>query len=270
MAEASNATHRPLSVDVDQWAASARPEITRQLFQVLDVVDENGALRRALTDPSRSAADRVRLVHSLLDGRAEPTVVEIVAELASRRSATERELGDGIEHSAVQVAAVSAENRGGGNALEAVVDDLIRFKAMLDRSAEIQRAFSDSRASAQAKIALARRLMPGGSEESALLIERAVSEPRGALPGRLLEHFAQWIADRQQRWIARVSSARPLREDQLARLRDGLNRLYGRDLKLTTETDPSLVGGLRVQVGEEVIDGTVTHRLDQLQQRIGA
>ena len=78
------------------------------------------------------------------------------------------------------------------------------------------------------------------------------------------------VADRQQRWIARITTARPLREDQTEKLRQGLNRLYGRDLKLTTEVDPSLVGGLRVQVGEEVIDGSVTHRLEQLQQRIAA
>ena len=68
---------------------------------------------------------------------------------------------------------------------------------------------------------------------------RDSSEPRGALPGRLLEQFAQWVADRQQRWIARVESARPLRQDQLDALRDRLNRLYGRDLKLTTETNPA-------------------------------
>ncbi|WP_369062085.1 F0F1 ATP synthase subunit delta [Kocuria rhizophila] len=270
MAEASNEPYRPLTVDVDRWAAAATPEIAHQLFEIVDIVDANGALRRALTDPSRSGEDRARLVHTLLDGRANEVAVDIVAELASQRSATERQLGDGIERTAVLVAAAAAENRGGGHALEALVDDLIRFKSMLDRSADVQRAFSDSRASAEAKVTLARRLAHTESEEAALLIERAVSAPRGSLPGRLLEQFAQWVADRQQRWIARVETARPLGEEQLARLQDGLNRLYGRDLKLTIETNPSLVGGLRVQVGEEIIDGSLTHRLGQLQQRIGA
>ena len=270
MAEASNEPLRPLSEDVDRWAQAASTRVSRQLFEILDIVDDNGALRRALTDPSRAADDRARLVHTLFGGRADEAAVDIVSTLASRRSATERQLGDGIEHTAVVLTAAAAENRGGVTALESLVDELIRFKSMLDRSAEVQRAFSDSRASAQAKVTLARRLTEPGSEEAALLIERAVSEPRGALPGRLLEQFAQWVADRRQRWIARVETARPLGEDQLARLRDGLNRLYGRDLKLTTETNPALVGGLRVQVGEEIIDGSLTHRLNQLQQRIGA
>ena len=270
MAEASNEPNRPLTVDVDRWAPSASPEIAHQLFEILDIVDQNGALRRALTDPSRPAEDRARLVHSLLDGRAHEVAVDIAAELASQRSTTERQLGDALERTAVLVAAAATENRGGGDALESLVDELIRFKSMLDRSAEVQSAVSDSRASAEAKVTLARRLSTPGSEEAALLIERAASEPRGALPGRLLEQFAQWVADRQQRWIARVESARPLRQDQLDALRDRLNRLYGRDLKLTTETNPALVGGLRVQVGEEIIDGSLTHRLNQLEQRIGA
>lgn len=270
MAEASNEPYRPLSVDVDRWASAASPEIAHQLFEILDIVDENGALRRALTDPSRPAEDRARFVHTLLDGRAHEVAVDVVAELASQRSATERQLGDGIERAAVLFAAASAENRGGVNALETLVDELIRFKSVLEHSTEVQNAFTDSRASAQAKVTLARRLMTTSSEEVSLLIERAVSEPRGALPGRLLGHFAEWVADRQQRWIARITTARPLREDQTEKLRQSLNRLYGRDLKLTTEVDPSLVGGLRVQVGEEVIDGSVTHRLEQLQQRIAA
>ena len=270
MAEASNEPFRPLTVDVDHWARSASTGISRQLFEILDIVDGNGALRRALTDPSRAADDRARLVHRLLDGNADDVAVDIVSTLASQRSATERQLGDGIEHVAVMLTAAAAENRGGVNALESLVDELIRFKSMLDRSADVQRAFLDPRAGTQAKATLARRLMPAGSEEASLLIERAVTEPRGALPGRLLEKFAQDVADRQQRWIARVESAQPLDHDQLVRLREGLDRLYGRELKLTTEVNPALVGGLRVQVGEEIIDGSVTHRLNQLQQRIGA
>lgn len=65
-------------------------------------------------------------------------------------------------------------------------------------------------------------------------------------------------------------TSRPLSHEQLEKLRQSLNALYKRDLKLAVEVDRSLIGGLRVQVGEEVIDGSVTHRLDQLQQRIGA
>ena len=77
MAEASNEPYRPLTVDVDRWAGAASTGITKQLFEILDIVDANGPLRRALTDPSRSAEDRARLVHTLFDGRANDVAVDL-------------------------------------------------------------------------------------------------------------------------------------------------------------------------------------------------
>lgn len=291
MAEASNEPYRPLTVDIDRWASEANVETAKQLFGMLNVIDGNGALRRALTDPSRAADDRVKLVHKLFGERTHKSdtveavagfvhrllgneehdpAIEIVSELVKQRSANERQLGDGIERTAVMMAAAAAENRGGLQAMESLVDELIQFKNTVDHSEEIQGAFADSRASAEAKAQLASRLMPNASEEGALLTQRAVSEPRGALPGRLIERFADVVAERQQRWIAHIVTSRPLSHEQLEKLRQSLNALYQRDLKLAVEVDRSLIGGLRVQVGEEVIDGSVTHRLGQLQQRIGA
>lgn len=290
MAEASNGPSRPLAVNLERWTPSAGLDTAKQLFGILDVVDDHGALRRALTDPSRPAEDRVKLVHRLFVGSTNNSTVEavsgfvqrlftdrsgndaidIVSELVQQRSAEERQLGDGIERAAVIMAAASAENRGGLAAMESLVDELLRFKNLVDHSEDVQGAFADSRASAEAKARLASRLMPGASEEGALLIQRAMSKPRGALPGRLIERFADVVADRQQRWIAHVATSRPLGHEQLEKLRRRLNTMYGRDLKLAVEVDRSLIGGLRVQVGEEIIDGSMTHRLDQLQQRIGA
>ena len=59
-----------------------------------------------------------------------------------------------------------------------------------------------------------------------------------------------------------MTTSRPLTEDQRGRLQQQLNTLYGKDLKLTVDVDPALLGGLKVQVGEEVIDGSVAARLD--------
>lgn len=270
MAPAGNEPYRPLRADIDPWSAGATLDTAQELFAILDVIDGNGSLRRALTDPSRAAEDRAGLVHRLFDDRAGRSAVEITAHLVRQRAAHERQLGDGIETTAVTMAAVAAENRGGAPALESLVDELIEFKALVEHSEQIQGAFADSRAGAAAKARLASRLAPRASAEGALLMQRAVSEPRGALPGRLLERFTQVVAERQQRWIARVVTSRPLSEEQLGKLRAGLNRLYERDLKLAVEVDPALIGGLRVQVGKEIIDGSVTHRLGQLQQRIAA
>ena len=88
-----------------------------------------------------------------------------------------------------------------------------------------------------------------------------------ALP-RLVQRFAELAAKRQQRWIATVSVTRPLTQTQLDRLQAGLNAMYGRELKVNLNVDPSLIGGIRVQVGDEVLDASVLARLGQLQRQL--
>lgn len=270
MAGASQETRQQVADLTERWAGSASTALARELFGVLAVLDENGALRRALIDPSYDGSHRAQVAKRLFAGKVSEETVEIVSALVERRWSDDRDFADALETAGVLVAGASAENRGGLVAIEEVVDQLIAFKGVLDGSHELQRALSDPRADVDAKSVLARRLIPGAAEEAQLLVEQAVLSPRGALVGRLVERFAEEVAARRQRWIAHVTSSRPLGEDQLRRLQQQLNSVYGKDLKLAVDVDPALLGGLRVQVGEEVIDGTVATRLEELRQRIGA
>lgn len=268
MAGASNESLQQTDREIERWAGSASPSLVRELFAVLAVLDENAALRRALVDPSYEGADRSKVVERLFADKVSAETVEVVATLAGRRWADDRHFTDGLEHAGVVLTAASAEKRGGLEAVEEVVDQLIAFKGVLDDSHELQRALSDPRADVDAKTRLAQRLAPGASEESKLLLEQAVLSPRGVLVGRLIERFAEEVAARRKRWIAHVTTSRPLTEAQEERLQQQLDALYERELKLAVAVDPALIGGLKVQIGEEVIDGSVAGRLDELRQRI--
>ena len=52
------------------------------------------------------------------------------------------------------------------------------------------------------------------------------------------------------------------------RLAAALRRIYGSDLHLNVQLDPELVGGIRVEIGDEVIDGTMVARLDEARRRL--
>jgi ATP synthase F1, delta subunit len=101
-------------------------------------------------------------------------------------------------------------------------------------------------------------------------LERIGSESRGHHAARLADEFVEIIVTRQNRYIAKVTSAVALSQAQLERLSRTLNKIYNRQLKLDVSIDTAVLGGMRVQIGDEVIDGTVGTRLDDLERDLQA
>jgi len=66
-----------------------------------------------------------------------------------------------------------------------------------------------------------------------------------------------------------VSVARPLTADQLARIKAQLVRIYGVAIDVRVDVDPEVLGGVRIEVGDEIIDGTIQTRLNQARRLIG-
>jgi F-type H+-transporting ATPase subunit delta len=92
-------------------------------------------------------------------------------------------------------------------------------------------------------------------------------ERLGLLRAVIREARAIWD-QRNHRIPVRVHSAVPLDEDQLNSLRDRLTRLIGATPILNVSTDPSLIGGLVVQIGDLRYDASVKSHLLQLRQRL--
>jgi F-type H+-transporting ATPase subunit delta len=248
-------------------------QLAKELFGILGAIDSSAGLRRALTDPSRSGDEKSALIRKLFGGKVSAEAADIAAGLASSRWASARDIGDALETLAATVVIAVAENKSAVSAsgitgLEELENDLFSFNQAVASSHEVQRALSEPQASAAAKIVLAERLVPGASEEAKVLIGQAVSQPRGLKSTKLVGRFAELAAKRQQRWIATVSITRPITETQASRLQLGLNSLYGRELKINTTVDPALIGGIRVQVGDEVLDASVITRLLELRRQL--
>lgn len=99
------------------------------------------------------------------------------------------------------------------------------------------------------------------------LVRKAVAalvelRPRGYYD--ILLHLHRLVRIEIERRTARIESARPLTPAQRARVAERLARLYGPGLSLVVTENPALIGGLRVQVGSDVYDGTVAGRLARL------
>ena len=103
-------------------------------------------------------------------------------------------------------------------------------------------------------------------EDRALNTVRKIGElrPRGYLS--ILGHFKRLVALELDRRTATVESAAPLSQELQSGIKDNLSRKYGAGLTVVFREQPSLIGGLRIQVGSDVFDGSVRSRLAQLQE----
>lgn len=87
-------------------------------------------------------------------------------------------------------------------------------------------------------------------------------KPRGYLA--IVEHFKRLVKLDIDRRTARVENATETTPEQQAAIRSNLERQYGSGLRLSFSVNPALIGGLRVQVGSDIFDGSVAGRLAAL------
>ncbi|MGY4515139.1 F0F1 ATP synthase subunit delta [Lysobacter sp. HA18] len=82
--------------------------------------------------------------------------------------------------------------------------------------------------------------------------------------------FEQLRAEAERVVKARVTSASQLSDAELAAIRDGLKRRFGREVELESAIDTSLIGGAVIDAGDVVIDGSVKGKLERLQSALAA
>jgi len=107
--------------------------------------------------------------------------------------------------------------------------------------------------------------LAGGGDAPAHNFLRLLAENRrlAALPA-IAEAFEALRAQAENTVDVRVRSASELSQAQQQRLAEALKKRYGKEVRITVELDPQLLGGARIQVGDQVIDGSVRTRLEKL------
>jgi F-type H+-transporting ATPase subunit delta len=242
------------------------PALADELFGVADLLDREKTLRRALTDPSRSADARAQLMRDVLGSQVSDMPVDLVVSAVRARWSRPLDLADAVELLAVETLVAGAEQAG---RLDTVEDELFRAGRIIAGSPQLRQSLGDRAAPVQRRVELAEALFGGKvAEESLRLVRQAVTSPRGRSLDQSLETYAAVAAERRSRLVATVTAAVPLTEQQRDRLSAVLAGDYGHEVHLNVEVDPELIGGLRVEIGDEVIDGSVLARLADARRRL--
>jgi len=247
-------------------AAGERERLGTELFAVVDLLDSSVPLRRALTDPSRDGESKARLLARLLQGRVSPDAADLLAGAARSRWSAAHDLADSVEILAVDTVLAAAES---SNRLDQVEEEVHRAGQLLTKDQGVRSALLEPRASAQAKAGLVGRLLGSTAPETATLVRRMASNPRGRRPEAAFEFVTQAAARRRQRLVAHVTVATWPTEEQQRRLAAALTDTYGRQVRLAIDVDPAVLGGMRVQIADDVVDGTIARRLDEASEQLG-
>ena len=240
--------------------------LAEELFAVARLLDGQPALRRALSDPSGKPVDRAALARRLLDGKVSPATLELVETMARQRWSRPLDLVEAAETLATDAAfdAADAEGR-----LDAVEDELFRFGRIVAGDPELSRVLSDRTGPAKGKADLLDRLLANKvSPVTALLLRNVLTASNVGHAEDAIERLSETASARRGRSVAFVTTAVALTDAQEQRLTAILGRLYGRTIGLQVTVDPDVLGGLIIRVGDEVIDGSIVHRLEVAGRRL--
>lgn len=104
----------------------------------------------------------------------------------------------------------------------------------------------------------------GQSEEARNFLRVLVDNRRLALLPEIAALFEQLRSEAEARVEASVVSAFTLEPAQVKAIAEGLKRRFRREVNVTAQVDPALIGGVLIQAGDLVIDASVRGRLNKL------
>lgn len=250
----------------EEIAAGADPRrLADDLFVMVAAVDGEPALSRILTEPTVPAAPKRTLLEGLLRGKADGATIKVVDASVGNRWSHRRDLGDSLEYAAVTALATAAARDGSLDDLE---DTLFRFRRIVESQPALRDALADAAVPREGKRELLRSLLGGKVSEPALrLIEQVVSGRHRTVAGALA-YYQEVVAEYAGRLVATVVVAAPMSPDHRERLARALAAEYSQDVHLDVLVDPNVLGGVRVSIGDDLIDSTVQTRLAQAQRRV--
>lgn len=250
-------------LDAATSSSKAAATLGNELFTVSQLFRTEAGLRRFATDASLPAEAKQGMVEQVFADRLDRATLELLTDAVGRRWTLSRDLPDVLERLS-EIAVV----RSAGDQADQVTDELFALSQLIDGDPALRDTLSDPARSVDDKGALLESLL----EDKAL--PATVTLAKQGLAGtyrtmtNALSTYREVAAEAQGEVVATVRVARPLATADQQRLTDILSRQYDTTVHLNVLVDPEVLGGIRVDIGDQVIDGTISSRLDSARRAL--
>ncbi|OSC41089.1 F0F1 ATP synthase subunit B/delta [Mycobacterium decipiens] len=269
LAKMRSASRRALTSLVGRFGAIAKDldnqglsTLAGELVSVGRLLDREAVVTRYLTVPAEDAAPRVRLIERLVSGKVGAPTLDVLRAAVSERWSANSDLIDAIEHVSRQALLEVAERDG---QVDEVEDQLFRFSRILDAQPRLAILLGDYAVPAEGRVQLLRKVLERADSTVNPVVVALLSQTVELLRGQPVEASVVFLAEvavaRRGEVVAQVGAAAELSDAQRTRLTEVLSRIYGHPVTVQLQIDATLLGGLLIAVGDEVIDGTLSSRL---------
>ena len=241
--------------------------ISNELFSFTNLLDHNVHLERAVTDPSRPVAEKVTLLNTLIHDQAHPLTIEILTDLVSRKWSRVKDIANAVEDFGVDAMMYYADAT--QSTLQVSVQLAELHSALLNLPV-VRSKLYDSSVPAEARVQLLHSVLATSDFNKITL--RLAEHATCNLRGRRYLATIQWLINKFSRHMGEsmitVTTATPLSSEQIHRLVEAYTKKLKRPVHVNSVVDPTVLGGMRVQVGDEVTDNTVVAQLQHLNQAV--
>ena len=253
---------RAAAATVLDAASSVDLSLAGELFAAARAIGDSSHLSGALADSAAPAVARAQVVTDVFGRAVSPATLSLLATIVDQRWSSASDLIDGINEVAIRAAAIASPD-------DDIEGELFQFSRTVAANPELELALGGRRGDSTAKGALIDDLLGGRASAATTLIVASIVRQTGERRVRqLLTSAMRTVADQRDRKVATVVSATPLSVAQIERLSATLAKKYGTRVSLNTVIDPAVVGGIRIQIADDVIDASVSSRLADLRQRL--
>jgi F-type H+-transporting ATPase subunit delta len=232
-----------------------------ELLTAARIIGGSRQLTGLLADPTVDAGGRGGIVRRLFGSAFDKRTVQLIEDMTTSRWSEPGDLIDALEEVGIRALAASSGDL-------PIDTELFRLRETISREPEVELALGNQASPLAARIALVDRLLVNASSPTRAIVRHLVELPRGRRPVEGLERAERIVADARGRSIATAHVAKLLTEEQLRALEERLAKGYGRKISVNQVLDPTVLGGVRITIGDDVIDGTVRSRLDDLRLRL--
>ncbi len=240
-------------------AADRLTTVASDLTSFAKLLRSEAVLAKCFSEPADAGDGKAGLTETLLSGKISDTALEIVKTAVSQRWSSEADLVFAVGHVARLALLVRAERN---NETSEVEDELFRFGRVLDSESQLNQLLSDHTSPAEGRIGLLDGVLgENANSTTEALLNQTIELLAGERADVAARELAQLAVARRGEVVAHVTAAAGLSDGQRSRLTEVLTRIYGHPVSLQIHLDPDVLGGLKIAVGEEVIDGSLSSRL---------